>query len=64
MAGRQWRAGSSVLRSGDLRARDPAPYDFLPSTAGVPPRWVVDKLHAGGVLIGNMIGHPQHVEKA
>ena len=31
---------------------------------GVPPRWVVDKLHAGGVLIGNMIGHPQHVEKA
>ena len=30
----------------------------------MPPRWVVDKLHAGGVLIGNMIGHPQHVEKA
>ena len=31
---------------------------------GVPPRWVVDKLHTGGVMVGNMIGHPQHVEKA
>lgn len=31
---------------------------------GVPPRPIVDKLHAGGVLIGNMVGHPQHVEKA
>jgi NAD(P)H-dependent flavin oxidoreductase YrpB (nitropropane dioxygenase family) len=31
---------------------------------GVPPNWVVEKLHAGGVLIGNMVGHPQHVPKA
>lgn len=31
---------------------------------GVPPNWVVEKLHAGGVLIGNMVGHPQHVRKA
>ncbi len=31
---------------------------------GVPPRWVVDKLHAGNVMVGNMVGHPQHVRKA
>ena len=31
---------------------------------GVPPRWAVDKLHAGGVLVMNMVGHPQHVLKA
>jgi NAD(P)H-dependent flavin oxidoreductase YrpB (nitropropane dioxygenase family) len=31
---------------------------------GVPPRWVVDKLHAGGVVVANMVGHPQHVNKA
>jgi len=31
---------------------------------GIPPRWAVDKLHAGGVLVMNMVGHPQHVLKA
>eukprot|EP00659_Diplonema_papillatum_P011421 gene11421-17571_t len=31
---------------------------------GVPPKWAVDKLHAGGVLVMNMIGDPKHVKKA
>ncbi|PGH16733.1 hypothetical protein AJ79_01606 [Helicocarpus griseus UAMH5409] len=31
---------------------------------GVPPKAVVEKLHAGGVLYMNMIGHPKHVQKA
>merc|ERR1712086_519740 len=31
---------------------------------GVPPNWAVDKLHAAGVLCGNMVGHPKHVSKA
>jgi len=31
---------------------------------GVPPKWVVDKLHAAGIPVMNMIGHPKHVEKA
>ena len=31
---------------------------------GVPPRWAVDKLHAAGIPIMNMIGHPKHVDKA
>ena len=31
---------------------------------GIPPQWAVDKLHAGGVLVMNMVGHPQHVLKA
>jgi NAD(P)H-dependent flavin oxidoreductase YrpB (nitropropane dioxygenase family) len=34
------------------------------SAVGVPPRWVVDKLHAHGILYMNMIGHPKHVHKA
>ena len=34
------------------------------SLSGIPPRWAVDKLHAGGVLVMNMVGHPQHVLKA
>ena len=25
---------------------------------------MIDKLHAGAVMVGNMVGHPQHVEKA
>merc|ERR1712159_693826 len=31
---------------------------------GVPPRWAVDKLHAAGIPIMNMIGHVKHVDKA
>jgi NAD(P)H-dependent flavin oxidoreductase YrpB (nitropropane dioxygenase family) len=31
---------------------------------GVPPRWVVDKLHAAGIVCMNMIGSPRHVPKA
>jgi len=31
---------------------------------GVPPRWAVDKLHAAGIPVMNMIGHPKHVKKA
>merc|ERR1711977_38060 len=31
---------------------------------GVPPRWMVDKLHAAGIPVMNMVGHPAHVGKA
>ncbi|KAF8228949.1 2-nitropropane dioxygenase [Tricholoma matsutake] len=31
---------------------------------GVPPKWAVDKLHAAGIPVMNMIGHPKHVAKA
>ncbi|GBE82370.1 2-nitropropane dioxygenase [Sparassis latifolia] len=31
---------------------------------GVPPREMVDKLHAAGVVVMNMVGHPKHVPKA
>lgn len=31
---------------------------------GVPPKWVVDKLHAAGIPIMNMIGAPKHAKKA
>jgi NAD(P)H-dependent flavin oxidoreductase YrpB (nitropropane dioxygenase family) len=31
---------------------------------GIPPQWVVDKLHAQGTLVMNMAGHPKHVKKA
>ncbi|TPX37501.1 nitronate monooxygenase [Synchytrium microbalum] len=31
---------------------------------GVPPKWAVDKLHAHGILVMNMIGAPKHVPKA
>mmetsp|Transcript_40025 Transcript_40025/g.114394 ORF Transcript_40025/g.114394 Transcript_40025/m.114394 type:complete len:347 (+) Transcript_40025:89-1129(+) len=31
---------------------------------GVPPRWAVDKLHAAGIPIMNMVGHVKHVDKA
>lgn len=33
------------------------------SAVGVPPKQVVDKLHANGILYMNMIGHPKHVKK-
>jgi len=33
------------------------------SAVGVPPKWIVDKLHANGVAYMNMIGHPKHVKK-
>ena len=33
------------------------------SAVGVPPKAVVDKLHANGILYMNMIGHPKHVPK-
>ncbi|EGN96991.1 hypothetical protein SERLA73DRAFT_185253 [Serpula lacrymans var. lacrymans S7.3] len=31
---------------------------------GVPPQFVVDKLHKAGIPIMNMVGHPKHVPKA
>eukprot|EP00429_Kryptoperidinium_foliaceum_P094991 CAMPEP_0176197954 /NCGR_PEP_ID=MMETSP0121_2-20121125/7806_1 /TAXON_ID=160619 /ORGANISM="Kryptoperidinium foliaceum, Strain CCMP 1326" /LENGTH=346 /DNA_ID=CAMNT_0017536795 /DNA_START=62 /DNA_END=1102 /DNA_ORIENTATION=+ len=31
---------------------------------GVPPKWAVDKLHAAGIPIMNMVGSPNHVPKA
>ncbi|KAH8829379.1 2-nitropropane dioxygenase [Flagelloscypha sp. PMI_526] len=34
------------------------------SAVGVPPKWVVDKMHEAGILVMNMIGHPKHVKKA
>ncbi|KAK6378837.1 hypothetical protein LTS17_006540 [Exophiala oligosperma] len=34
------------------------------SAVGVPPTWVVEKLHRGGVLYMNLVGHPKHVRKA
>jgi len=34
------------------------------SAVGVPPRWAVDKLHAAGIPVMNMVGAPKHVTKA
>ncbi|TEB35986.1 2-nitropropane dioxygenase [Coprinellus micaceus] len=31
---------------------------------GVPPKWAVEKLHAAGIPVMNMVGHPKHVKKA
>lgn len=31
---------------------------------GVPPKWVIDKLHAVGTVCANMIGEPGHIKKA
>lgn len=33
------------------------------SAVGVPPKAIVEKLHANGILYMNMIGHPKHVKK-
>lgn len=34
------------------------------SAVGVPPAHVIRRLHDGGVLVMNMVGHPRHAEKA
>jgi len=34
------------------------------SAVGVPPKEAVDKLHAAGIPVMNMVGHPRHVKKA
>lgn len=34
------------------------------SAVGVPPRAVIDRLHAAGILVMNMVGHPRHATKA
>lgn len=31
---------------------------------GIPPKDMVDKLHAAGIAVMNMVGHPKHVPKA
>jgi NAD(P)H-dependent flavin oxidoreductase YrpB (nitropropane dioxygenase family) len=31
---------------------------------GVPPRWMVDKLHSAGIIVMNMVGAVKHVKKA
>eukprot|EP00179_Madagascaria_erythrocladioides_P021194 CAMPEP_0198333522 /NCGR_PEP_ID=MMETSP1450-20131203/18997_1 /TAXON_ID=753684 ORGANISM="Madagascaria erythrocladiodes, Strain CCMP3234" /NCGR_SAMPLE_ID=MMETSP1450 /ASSEMBLY_ACC=CAM_ASM_001115 /LENGTH=371 /DNA_ID=CAMNT_0044038047 /DNA_START=76 /DNA_END=1191 /DNA_ORIENTATION=+ len=34
------------------------------SAVGVPPKWVVEKLHAANIPVMNMVGAPKHVPKA
>mmetsp|Transcript_90952 Transcript_90952/g.283379 ORF Transcript_90952/g.283379 Transcript_90952/m.283379 type:complete len:345 (+) Transcript_90952:76-1110(+) len=34
------------------------------TAVGVPPKWLVDKLHAAGIICMNMVGAPHHVPKA
>ena len=34
------------------------------SAVGVPPQHIIERLHAGGVLVMNMVGHPKHAVKA
>jgi len=34
------------------------------SAVGVPPKWAVDKLHAAGIPVMNMIGAPKHAQYA
>lgn len=34
------------------------------SAVGVPPKYIVDKLHKANILVMNMCGHPKHVRKA
>ena len=34
------------------------------SAVGVPPKRVVERLHAAGIPIMNMVGHPKHVKYA
>ncbi|TFY56454.1 hypothetical protein EVJ58_g7631, partial [Rhodofomes roseus] len=34
------------------------------SAVGIPPKWAVDKLHAAGIPVMNMVGHPKHVARA
>eukprot|EP00911_Craspedida_sp_UC1_P002608 UC1_evm1s1930 len=33
------------------------------SAVGIPPKWAVDKLHAAGIPVMNMVGSPRHVAK-
>ncbi|ERS95757.1 hypothetical protein HMPREF1624_07832 [Sporothrix schenckii ATCC 58251] len=34
------------------------------SAVGVPPAYVIDRLHRHGILVMNMVGHPKHAAKA
>lgn len=34
------------------------------SAVGVPPKHVIERLHAAGILVMNMVGHPKHAIKA
>jgi len=34
------------------------------SSSSLPPKHVIDRLHAAGILIMNMVGHPKHATKA
>ncbi|GAB1314115.1 2-nitropropane dioxygenase-like protein [Madurella fahalii] len=34
------------------------------SAVGVPPKRIIDRLHAAGILVMNMVGHPKHAVKA
>jgi len=34
------------------------------SAVGVPPKYIIDKLHGDGILVANMVGKPAHAKKA
>jgi NAD(P)H-dependent flavin oxidoreductase YrpB (nitropropane dioxygenase family) len=34
------------------------------SAVGVPPKYVIERLHKAGILVMNMVGHPKHARKA
>ncbi|KAJ3494825.1 hypothetical protein NMY22_g20017 [Coprinellus aureogranulatus] len=63
-AGRReaWGEQECALRSGPPRS--PGWGKRAQDQLGVPPKWVVEKLHAAGIPVMNMVGHPKHVSKA
>jgi NAD(P)H-dependent flavin oxidoreductase YrpB (nitropropane dioxygenase family) len=36
---------------------------FFVSAVGIAPVWAIEKMHAAGIVVGNMIGSPRHVKK-
>jgi NAD(P)H-dependent flavin oxidoreductase YrpB (nitropropane dioxygenase family) len=36
---------------------------FFVSAVGIAPVWAIEKLHSAGIVVGNMIGSPRHVQK-
>ncbi|KAI2621581.1 2-nitropropane dioxygenase [Xylaria nigripes] len=60
---------SDHLRSiiAEMKAKFKSPdlsFGLFVCAIGVPPKAIIDRLHAAGILVMNMVGHPKHAVKA
>jgi len=56
--------GGNLAEVSDIIVENKDMIGLFVCAVGVPPKWLVDKMHSAGIPVMNMVGAPHHVPKA